>query len=235
MKKYILHLFVFAIMMSLAGKVAAQNSETRQVSGFTSVSSAGSFKVNVTMGNTESLRLEGDAAVLSEIETVVQDGNLKIGYKKDSEGKKNWTSKDAVTVYITAKTLKSAALAGSGYIHVQGTVSGEKFSAAVSGSGNITVKTDVKSFTAAIAGSGSVVASGASDNSNVSISGSGNFKGYDLKTSTTSVKSAGSGNAEVYADQKVSGAVAGSGNIRYRGNAQDVSVSKAGSGSVNKG
>ena len=66
-------------LISIAGvKTAFTNSnhavhtETRNVSGFHGISSGGSFNVYITLGNQESLRLEGDADVLKEIETVVE-------------------------------------------------------------------------------------------------------------------------------------------------------------------
>ena len=56
--------------------------ENRTVAGFSGVSSAGSYSIFITMGNTESLRLEGKAADLNEIETKVENGILKISKKK---------------------------------------------------------------------------------------------------------------------------------------------------------
>ena len=56
--------------------------DERQVSGFSEIIVSGRHNVYVTMGSTESLRLEGDADAINEIETKVDNGVLKIRNKK---------------------------------------------------------------------------------------------------------------------------------------------------------
>ena len=211
-------------------KIAAD--ETRNVSGFTGISSAGSYNVTVTMGNTESLKMEGSAEQIAEIETIVENGILKIRSKKRSGGwNNNWTGK--VNIYVSAKTLKSIALSGSGDMYIKGVVKSNNVLTTLSGSGSITLAVDAKNFSAAISGSGEIKASGKADNAKINVDGSGDFEGKGLRTNITSAKVSGSGDISINADEALEAAMSGSGNIRYSGDA-NVKTTKSGSGRISK-
>jgi hypothetical protein len=225
-------------LLSIAGTRTAINSitkiadsETRQVGPFSSVASAGSFDVSITMGAKESLRLEGDKEILKRVETVVENETLKIRFKKN-QGTFSWKGND-VKVFITAKSLNGLTTAGSGNIKVDGTIKSEKLEAKVSGSGSISSNLDVSTFTAMISGSGKVYASGSAKSANIAISGSGDFKGEKLRTTDADLKVSGSGDASIHADNTLNAAVSGSGDISYSGNAK-VRSSTSGSGSISR-
>lgn len=211
-------------------KIAAD--DTRNVSGFTGISSSGSYNVIITMGNTENLRLEGDAEQIAEIETVVESGILKIRNKsKNGSWNRKWNGK--VNIYVTAKSLKSIVLSGSGDINVKGVVKSTDLSTTLSGSGNISLTLDATNYSAIISGSGEIKASGKTDNARINVNGSGDFEGDGLRTNVTSAKVSGSGNIAVNAEKALDAAMSGSGNIRYSGSA-DVKSSKSGSGRITK-
>lgn len=209
------------------------STQDRQVSGFTGISSSGSYDVKVMMGNTESLKLEGDEELLKEIETVVEDGILKIRTKKHSNNwnwKKGWGK---VTVYVHAKSLNNITLSGSGNIRIDGTVKATKLTNAVSGSGNIYLNANADEYISNISGSGEITISGNANKAMIKVSGSGNFSGKSFSADIADVKVSGSGNVQIKADKTLNAAVSGSGNIRYSGNPQ-VSKTKSGSGSISK-
>lgn len=208
--------------------------EERLVSDFTGIASGGNFNVSVTLGDTESLRLEGNEDLLKNIETVVEKGVLKIQYK-DKKRLWDWNSSDKkrVNVYITAKTLTNLAVSGSGQMKVEGTIKTPDFKAAVSGSGDLWVNAESVNTKASISGSGTVNLSGTAQNTEITISGSGNLKGRNFKTKSASIVVSGSGNTELFVDQSLKATVSGSGDIRYGGN-PTVTETKSGSGSISK-
>ena len=211
-------------------KIAAD--ETRNVSGFSGISSAGSYNVIITMGNTESLKLEGDAEQIAEIETVVEEGILKIRNKKRSGSwNRNWNGK--VNVYVNAKALKSITLSGSGDIDVKGVVKSADVTTTLSGSGSISLTVDAKNYAATISGSGEIEVKGKTENAKINVNGSGDFEGDGLRTSVASARVSGSGDISINADKALDAAMSGSGNIRYGGNA-NVKSTKSGSGRISK-
>jgi hypothetical protein len=211
-------------------------SETRNVSGFTGISSGGAFKVYVTLGEKESFRIEAKEETLKLITTVVEDGILKIKYTKDnylnSMRKKNFNP-GPVNIYITAISLNNLNVSGSGDMKIEGTVKADKLTTSVSGSGDLYLNVSANSYFASISGSGQTNVSGSARVVDVKVSGSGDFKGKDLKTESSEVKVSGSGSIALIANNSLAAAISGSGHVRYSGDAK-VTTSKSGSGKVSK-
>lgn len=206
--------------------------EERKVSGFRGISSSGSYDVKISMGNKEGLRLAGDPEEISEIETIVEKGILKIRNKSKS----GWNMKfrrGKVTVYIDARSLNSITLSGSGNISVEGLVRTKQLTNTLSGSGRIILSTDAEEYLGTISGSGEIVVKGKADRAKINVNGSGDFEGINLRTSETRISISGSGNASINAEKYLHAAVSGSGNIRYSGNAK-VTQSKSGSGNISR-
>lgn len=206
----------------------------RTISKFTGINVGGPFQVLVTIGAKEEIRLEGDKETINRIETRVESGILKIGFKDRNRGWGfNFERGDKVKIFVTVRSLKSLAVSGSGSARVQGTVKGDSFSSVVSGSGSVIVETAVKAYSGVISGSGSITASGSSTSADISVSGSGNFRGKDLATKHAEIRVSGSGSATIHAEDHLEAALSGSGNVRYSGNPH-VDVTKSGSGSVSR-
>ncbi|BAU56131.1 head GIN domain-containing protein [Mucilaginibacter gotjawali] len=233
MKRLTYTIFAAMLVIAVSFKASAQPGESRQVSGFHSIASSGPFDVHVNINGTESLKISAGSDMIKEIETVVEDGTLKIKFKHHHE----WNNDDygKIDVYVTAKSLSALVNSGSGSIRVEGAaVSGENVNIVLSGSGDIESSVKSGSLHATISGSGSIKLSGSSDETKVVISGSGEMKGKELKTNSASVVISGSGNAYFNADKTVSAHIAGSGNVVYSGNATITDSKTVGSGSVSK-
>jgi hypothetical protein len=207
--------------------------DERQVSGFSGITISGRHNVYITMGNTESLRLEGDAAAINEIETKVESGVLKIRNKKQMNTR-SWNNTGKVNIYIQAKSLNSMVLSGSGNVEVDGKLKSANLNNTISGSGSIELNIDVENYNAVISGSGEISAKGNAKNARITIAGSGDFDGQNFKTSNANAKVSGSGDISIIADKQLDAVVSGSGDIRYTGSAK-VNSTKSGSGSISKG
>lgn len=231
MKRIANTIFAALIIFSCTLKASAQSEVTRQVSGFNKLSTSGPFTVHVKIDGTESLKISASAEALNNIETEVEDGTLKVKVKYNT----HWIKKDygAIDVYITAKSLSSVTNAGSGEMNIDGSLTGDKVSVVLSGSGS--VKTVIKSsdLKVVLSGSGSMHLSGHSSDAAISISGSGEVKAKELTTSTVSAIITGSGNIYISADKTITAHLIGSGNVMYSGNAT-VDSKVIGSGRVSK-
>ena len=225
---------IFAAMLVIAAtlKASAQSEETRHVSGFNSLTSSGPFDVHVNINGTESLKISANRDIISEIETVVEDGKLEIKFKHHNDW--NHDHIGNIDVYVTAKSLSSLVNAGSGSIKVEGVVSGSNVDVVLSGSGDIESAVKSERLHATISGSGSIHLKGSAEDTKVTITGSGEMQGKQLKTSSASVMIAGSGSAYFSADKTVSAHIVGSGSVVYSGNASVTDSKTVGSGSVSK-
>jgi hypothetical protein len=190
--------------------------DEREVKNFHAVSSIGSFNVIVKMGTKESISLEGDQKDLDRVETLVQNGILKIRLKRDVNTWKE--SVENVNIYVTAKKLDGLMLSGSGSIDLEGKLNSAGADIRLSGSGKITANLDTQSVGVALSGSGSINLNGEVGYANISISGSGDVNAKNLISDKSKVQIAGSGNAYLNAKEELNAIVLGSGSVRYKGN-----------------
>jgi hypothetical protein len=219
MKKiYLVSLLVLSLLLSAcsvtfggadvvrgSGKMV---SESRPVSGFTSLELAGSADVEVSFGETESVVVEAEDNILPLVETEVRGSTLVVRLKPLT----SISTTRGIHVTVTMKELESASLPGSGQIVI------ENLQAEQVGFG--------------LYGSGKIIADGAVDELVATLSGSGNIECGDLQADSVSVKISGSGNAEVYASESLDASISGSGNIKYNGDPEEVNKSVSGSGEV---
>ena len=226
MKKFTLKLVpVLTLLMIATLFVSAQSVETRHVSNFTGIASEGPFYVHIKIDGTEGVKISSDSDVIKVIETVVENGTLRIKFKDDlHEGEGNTSG--PIDIYISAKTLTSLVKTGSGSITVDhGVLTGNKVRIVVTGSGNITSSIKSQSANIVITGSGSVALNGTTDKSEATITGPGVLNSQHLEIKDASVLINGSGSAYLTADNSITAHVNGTGNIVYSGNAKVISGS----------
>ena len=189
---------------------ASDHRESRQVGEFTEIGLAAPVDVHVSIGDAPSVSLEGDAAMITRIETVVESGRLRIRIRPEDQ---KWSWNRKVTARIVARRIEGLAIAGSGDITATG-IHGEALKVSIAGSGDVRVGGKVEGLTASIAGSGDIRAS-------------------DLDAQRVKVTIAGSGDATVRAREALSVSVSGSGDVRYFGD-PTVEQTIRGSGSVRR-
>lgn len=204
------------------------------VGAFDKISLTGSSNVVVTVGGAPSVRAEGDSALLEKLEIKVENGVLRIGYKKG-----NWSfgwRKDhgPVTVHVSAPSLTGAEVAGSGDMKID-KVAGGDFAGEIAGSGEIELASlSARNASFSIAGSGGVTASGTAETADYEIAGSGDVRAAGLQVKRAKVSIAGSGNVEARAVETANIEIMGSGDVVITGGAK-CSVNKMGSGDVRCG
>lgn len=230
----LLALFIFWNDAAFSGIINHSTfQDERAVSNFKGVASGGPLNVQISMGNNESIRFEGDQEAIADLITEVKEGILIIRPKtKWSDWSRKYRRPD-ITVFITAKKITSLTLSGSGNIEVLNPINCSELATTLSGSGSIKAKANTRSFAGVVSGSGTVSVSGKADNSTLTVSGSGNFQGKSFAVNTISVQISGSANVYVNASKEIDAVISGSGNIVYSG---DPLIKKTiiGSGSITK-
>lgn len=204
----------------------------RSESGFNGVKSFGSFDVTLVPSDNRSVKVEADENLQQYIETYVDGNILEI---KTKEGY-NLRPRHSIRITVFGPSFTVLETNGSGNIIGQGSLnndSGSNVNLGVHGSGNIEVEMHAGRIKSEIAGSGNIKVTGTSNEFKGGIYGSGNIRAGNLQSRDCRVEIAGSGNAEVYATNKLEVNVMGSGEVKHRGNAQ-VNTKITGSGSVVK-
>ena len=210
-----------------------QKTEDRHLSGFHAIDVGGPYDVTVTQGNTESVRVEAPDDVISHVTTEVENGVLKIYDKRHNF---HWNDlfghHKKILVYVSIKDVNSIVVSGSGDVTFHNGLHADKMNLHVSGSGDVDGALEVKNLETSISGSGDVKLTGHAETSAVRVSGSGDYSARGLITTNTDVHVSGSGDAKIYASNKIDASVSGSGDISYSGHPKSVYKSKSGSGDI---
>ena len=209
-----------------SGKIVKQN---REPGRFTGLATSVGGSVEIRMGDTESVSVESDDNIAPLIETVVEDGTLRIRPAKQNLNLDTRNMK----IVVQVRKLDKIWVAGSGAVDVN-QLQVESLKINVGGSGSINLR-DLRSeaLTVALGGSGGLTASGNVERVQVSIGGSGQVRAERLAARAVTVSIGGSGQATVWASKSLHVSVAGSGDIAYYGD-PSVTKSMVGSGSIKR-
>jgi hypothetical protein len=197
------------------------------VGSFTEIVVAGSTDVEVRTGVATSVVAEGEQADLDRLDIRVDGPRLVIDTKS---GSWNWSSRKGVVVRVGTKTLSSAAISGSGDMSVD-RVNGP-FRGRISGSGDMrlpSVQSDTLSLS--LSGSGDMLVAGRCGSANLNTTGSGDINAAGLTCRTVAVSSTGSGDIAAVATETASLRTTGSGDISVTGGAR-CTTSATGSGTT---
>lgn len=202
----------------------------RNLSSFKNIRCAGSYDVELTQGNSASVKIETDENILTYIVTDVDGDELNIHTQEDV----NLRPSGKIKLYITTDKLEGFKLSGSGNISTTNKFTGgDHLDLDISGSGKMNFDVNTPTIHSNISGTGDIYLAGETKNSKIDIAGSGNYHAEDLKSENAKVKIAGSGDASLFADSTLDINIAGVGNVNYKGNAS-VTQNIAGSGKIKK-
>jgi hypothetical protein len=195
---------------------------------------AGWFDVELVSGNEGELTLKGESNLLEYIKTEVKNGKLVIKVAKGVNLRpSNW--KSGIYVTVPVESINAVSLSGSGDLVGKTTIRTNNFSAAMSGSGDVSLVVEADEVDASLSGSGDINLSGSTTDFTVSVSGSGDIKAYDLEADFVRATVSGSADIRVTANQSIDARVSGSGDIHYRGNPKKIKSKASGSGDITKG
>jgi hypothetical protein len=235
MKKNIIMLIAAATMLGCSSckKINGEGpveTETRNISNFSGIHSAINGKINFRQSPVYSIEIIAQRNVIDMMETYKNGDELVIKFKNN----RRVTSGTAVVVNISAPSLESVQLSGSGDVAMQGNVTAGQFNFVVSGSGSIVadhLQVD-NTLTARVSGSGNLKAeSGSAQKSDLIISGSGSIDLQGLRSDAVRAGISGSGSIRVHAAQTLKADISGSGIVYYMGS-PSVTSHISGSGRV---
>ncbi len=239
MKKSIL--FVIVILSLNWSDVLAQNwkkvkgngnviTENRSVGSFEGLEVAGSFDVYLIKGKEGDMTIQGDENLMEYLETEVNNGNLKIKWKKGY----SINTRSNFTVTLSVEEINELSLSGSGKIEGKIPLKSDHFSTSVSGSGDLTLHIEANVLEVGVSGSGNMDLTGVVNEFDASVSGSGDIDAKNMKCKIANLKISGSGGAYLDVSDELVARVSGSGDIRYKGDPAKQDIKVSGSGNVTK-
>jgi hypothetical protein len=185
--------------------------QTRNVSPFTGVETHYDIKAIVTYGPTQQVEVSGYENLINIMETVVENGVLKLRFNRDYNTVRNVN----LVARIQVPAISSATIHGSNNIEVHNFATGNQFTGQIHGSGKI------------------MVTHSSYQTADLRVNGSGDIDARSLQAKEAEAKINGSGSVYVAVTDKLKATIQGSGSINYWGN-PSVDASVQGSGKVVK-
>ena len=217
-----------------------------KVDNFNKISLIGSPTVNFTQkAGKPQVRVYTSDNIAEVLNIYEKGGTLYVGFKKGYS-----VSYTKLNIDISAETLNSISLSGSGDINLKNGVKTDRLVLSLSGSGDINgshircqelttsmagsgdielgdiaLKALSASFVkSSIAGSGDIVLDGQADEASYSVAGSGDMHAINLKAKRVNASVSGSGSVKCYASDYLKARSTGSGSIGYKGNPQELDL-----------
>lgn len=187
----------------------------------------GNANVYLQQGDHEALKIEAEESLINLFNASVNNETLNIEQKMDTDV--NPTK--SINFYITSREIDSISLFGSGNLHSQGNLHGDRLRVNISGSGDAELDLTVNDLVLKILGSGDVTIKGKAESQKISINGNGTYTAPDFVTQDTYISINGSGTANVNAEDYISVKIFGSGSLKYKGQ-PEVEQVISGSGSI---
>jgi hypothetical protein len=198
--------------------------ETRSVEKFDKIKFKDFGTLILTQADQESLTIEANDEVLSELIAEVRDGTLVLGFDDD------WFSrigKAISSVFNSSdhKVIYTLAFVDLGKISISGScklqcesLKTDDLKLNVSGMGTLTFShLDCNSLDVNISGRGEFSAAGRSEAQQVRISGSGEYQAPNLASQSLRIVISGQGNATVRVEENLDITISGLGQVNYYG------------------
>ena len=168
-------------------------SETREINGVDSVRLEGVGELVITMGNEESLVIEGDDNIVDKITSKVSGGTLVISQERKTF---SFKPKSDLIFHVTLTQLDKVTLDGAG---------------------NVVLNDLSSDIELELNGAGGAKANGAVDSQKVAINGVGSYEASQLISKQAKLTIDGAGSAQIHATQSLDVTIDGAGSVTYSG------------------
>lgn len=226
-----IRVFVVHVLIGLCGCAPVRGngqvtSETRDVSGFTHISSSTVMEIQVASEPDFGITLIGESNILPLIRTRLLGDTLLI------ESDEEFNATLPLTGRITLPSLSGATNSGSGPLVVSGFMGQGALELRAVGSGELRMEGSAGALSAWVEGSGDLMLSGSGEHLSATVSGSGSLRAEGFPVAGAEVTSSGSGKAAVTVNGDVDFTNTGPGQITATVNEGTVDCTVSGSGSV---
>lgn len=218
---------IFAKRIRGNGNVTTQS---RSVGQFNNIDVSGNIDVYARQDSSVSVRVEADDNLQQYVETFLDGDVLRI---KTEEGY-NLRPSRQIKVYVSSAMFKKFEASGACNIFSEGKItSTSNIDVDLSGSCDVTLEVSAPKISADVSGACTIKLKGDTKEFEVQGSGSTDIKCFDLVADKVDLDLSGAGDAEVYANVKLSGDISGAASVKYKGTAQ-TDIHTSGATSVKK-
>jgi hypothetical protein len=187
--------------------------ESRVVSGFSSVVLNGVGTLSITQTGTESLSITTDDNILPLITSTVSNGTLTLSIKPGN----SLGQLTQLSYKLTVATLRGLTVSGAATVTASG-INADSLTLTLNGAATLT-GTNITASTLAVTlnGASSVTISGQGHTQKISMSGASKYDGSHFTTHSATVSVSGAGDVSVAASDTLDVTISGAGTVTYYG------------------
>jgi hypothetical protein len=185
--------------------------DTRNVSYFDTVRMIGSYKLYLSRGPSQAIRLEGEDNILPIIETRVNGDTLEI------ESIRPYHSHVGITVFVSIEKIRGLEIDGTSKIIGEEDLDADDLHLEIIGAGEIDLTVSAQSIFTRIVGAGKMSLQGDANQHQVEIEGAGNIEAANLQVGSYDIIINGAGSCRIFVTNALNVIIHGGGIIYYRG------------------
>lgn len=204
--------------------------KTIETKNYDEIDVAGPFEVILIKGKEGKISVETDENIHDVLDIEVSGGSLRIAVSKGVELRKY----KKLLVKVPVEQVDEISLSGSGEISSDVDLESNRMDVQLTGSGEIELDIECEVLTSSLTGSGEILLSGTTIDADYTLTGSGDFDCYGMKAKNVDAVISGSGDIKLYAEERLSAYVSGSGDIYYKGDPKNQKANVSGSGSIER-
>ena len=201
--------------------------EERKISSFNAVSVGGGIDVYISQGTpTGKLRVEASDHAIDRLATEVEDGVLRVFYKKRIRNVRK------AAVYITVKDLDKIISSGGSDVESKTNLKFDNLIIVSSGGSDVELDLEVDKLECTISGGSDVDLIGSADVLILNASGGSDFDGFKFKVKEATVRASGGSDSNVYASESIDVRATGASDVDYKGNPSITKLKSSGASDI---
>jgi hypothetical protein len=222
-------------LLAFAAAVPAGAAErTYSITDFDRVQVDGPYRVTLTTGRSSAARAEGSTEALDHVSIDVQGGTLRVRRNRSAWGSYPGAGAGPVTVTLTTRDLRNAAVVGSGSLDID-RARGLRVDLSVSGSGRLNVAAvEADNLLVGLLGGGRITLAGKAKQLKATVQGSGDLAAAGLSADDAQIASDTAGNVALSVARTARVTSTGAGDVEILGS-PTCNVQAKGSGRVTCG
>ena len=230
-------LFVFALAISAtcvsyAANNTAEETQVRDVKNFNAVDVSTGIQLYITMGNTESLKIEASEKIINNVRSEVRNGTLHIYVKKTGILFPSFRSNSSIKAYLSVKELNRLQASAGAQVKSENTIKGNALDLGASSGSHVNMDLAYQELNINSSSGAQMKVKGITKNLKAATSSGGSVNAADLQSEYGRINASSGGHITVNTTTEITASASSGGSIRYSGNPRNKNINKSSGGSV---
>ena len=235
-------IYAFVFFMIATTTMAQVTKKPLELPEFKGIYVNSNYTVYLKQTNKQEVNVEALTEIFTVSDIKVENGILMINIdrKPETQNKSLWAKIDDIKLnptmklYVSMKNINELQVNGGGKIVSENSLAAGDLNLAVNGNGSMDIDIKGETVKAEVSGSGNLTLRGYATALDAVNSGSGTVSAFNCPVDNAKIKVTGSGIAELNVANTIDAFVAGSGQIKHKGNTKNTQKKVYGSGTIER-